>query len=137
MCQNWHIPLLYLQVHLFPFALLCVLQSISQFSIVLSPPRLQAVTWSASISDSFQMRVLLTLSPIAQYGQLLLCPSAIALSVCSLYFFFLISSLNILTLSRALFSSLPRTYSKIPLLLLPIKLSSSSSSMRARTSLVL
>ena len=38
--------------YLFPFARLCVLQSISQFSGSVLPPLLQAVTWSASISDS-------------------------------------------------------------------------------------
>ncbi len=34
-----------------PLARLCVLQSIWQFSRVVSPPRLHAVTWSASISE--------------------------------------------------------------------------------------
>lgn len=57
--------------YLFPFARLCVLQSIWQFSIEVSPPLLQAVTWSASISDSFQMRVLLVPPSSTQCGQLL------------------------------------------------------------------
>ena len=44
------------RVYLFPFALLCVLQSIWQFSMLVAPPLLQAATWSASISSNFQMR---------------------------------------------------------------------------------
>ncbi len=42
--------------YLFPFALLWVLHSIWQFLMLVSPPLLQAVTWSASISAIFQMR---------------------------------------------------------------------------------
>ena len=41
-CGNSH--------YLLPFARLCVLHNISQFSIVVAPPLLHAVTWSASIS---------------------------------------------------------------------------------------
>lgn len=43
--------------YLFPFALLCVLHSIWQFSMSVAPPLLQAVTWSASIS--FRSQILL------------------------------------------------------------------------------
>ena len=42
--------------YLFPFARLCVLQSIWQFAASVAPPLLQAVTWSASISFSLYMR---------------------------------------------------------------------------------
>ena len=43
---------LYKNDYLFPLAQLWVLQSISQFSKVVAPPLLHAVTWSASISLS-------------------------------------------------------------------------------------
>ena len=43
--------------YLFPFALLCVWQSIWQLEISVAPPFDHAVTWSASISVSFQIRV--------------------------------------------------------------------------------
>lgn len=36
--------------YLFPFALLCVLHSIWQLSMLVAPPLLHAVTWSASMS---------------------------------------------------------------------------------------
>ena len=42
--------------HLFPFARLCVLQSIWQFPMSVTPPFDHGVTWSASISLNFQMR---------------------------------------------------------------------------------
>ena len=55
--------------YLFPFALLCVLQSISQFLVVVAPPLLQAETWSASISVNGHILVLLVLLPTAHNGQ--------------------------------------------------------------------
>ena len=65
----------------FPFARLCVLHNIWQFLIFVSPPLLQAATWSASISFSFQILVLLASCPMAQSGQFDL-PLAWALVVC-------------------------------------------------------
>ena len=50
------IPLRHIHNYLFPLALLCVLHNIWQFLISVLPPLLHAVTWSASISSSFQMR---------------------------------------------------------------------------------
>lgn len=50
----------------FPFALLCVLQSIWQLLMSVLPPRLHAVTWSASISVSFQIRLWLGPELMAQ-----------------------------------------------------------------------
>ncbi len=44
-----------IKCYLFPFDLLCVLQSISQLLRSVAPPLLQAATWSASISASFQI----------------------------------------------------------------------------------
>jgi hypothetical protein len=43
--------------YLFPFALLCVLHSIWQLAMLVAPPLLHAVTWSASISSSFHILV--------------------------------------------------------------------------------
>ena len=57
--------------HLLPFARLCVLQSIWQFSMSVEPPRLQAVTWSASMSRKSQIFVWFWSWPMAQSGQLL------------------------------------------------------------------
>ncbi len=57
-------------VYLFPFALLCVWQSIWQLEISVAPPFDQAVTWSASISMNLYIRVRLASFPIAQRGQL-------------------------------------------------------------------
>ena len=58
------------KIYLFPFALLCVLQSIWQLDSSVAPPLLQAETWSASISVKFHIRYAFTSCPIAQYGQL-------------------------------------------------------------------
>lgn len=55
--------------YLFPFARLCVTQSISQLLASVAPPLLHAVTWSASISESFHIRVLFELLPHAHKGQ--------------------------------------------------------------------
>lgn len=52
--------------YLLPFALLCVLQSIWQLSMLVLPPRLHAVTWSASISVSFHIRLWLGPDDMAQ-----------------------------------------------------------------------
>ena len=56
--------------YLFPLARLWVWQSIWQLFISVTPPLLQAVTWSASISESFQILVRLAPLDIAQCGQL-------------------------------------------------------------------
>ena len=55
--SRYGIFLLPAEDYLFPFALLCVWQSIWQLEISVAPPLDQAVTWSASISVSFQIRV--------------------------------------------------------------------------------
>jgi hypothetical protein len=59
-----------LHFYLFPFALLCVLQSIWQFLSSVTPPLLQAATWSASISASFHILRLLASWPSAHSGQI-------------------------------------------------------------------
>ena len=45
--------------YLFPFARLCILQSIWQLLMSVAPPLLHAATWSASISASFHTRAAL------------------------------------------------------------------------------
>lgn len=57
-------------VYLLPLARLWVLHSIWQLSIVVAPPRLHAVTWSASISEMRYIRVRLLLPETAHRGQL-------------------------------------------------------------------
>ena len=52
-----------------PFARLCVLQSIWQLERSVAPPLLHAATWSASISENFQIRFALASCPTAQSGQ--------------------------------------------------------------------
>ena len=59
----------YRNSYLFPFALLCVLHNIWQFLTVVAPPLLHEATWSASISASFQILLLLASWPRAQSGQ--------------------------------------------------------------------
>ena len=75
--QNWRT--LYNGInssYLFPFALLCVLHNIWQFSISVEPPLLHAVTWSASISFRRYILVLFAPSICAQYGQLETCSAS-------------------------------------------------------------
>lgn len=53
----------------FPFALLCVLQSIWQLLMSVLPPRLHAVTWSASISACLWIRFLFGPSGMTHSGR--------------------------------------------------------------------
>ena len=56
--------------YLLPFSLLWCMQSIWPFSILVAPPLLHAVTWSASISFMAQIFALLALPSNTQSGQL-------------------------------------------------------------------
>lgn len=93
------------------------MQSIWQFASSVLPPLLHAPTWSASISLSSQILVLLELSVSVHMGQLDL-PSALASSVFLLYVEILVASSNRRTFSRlALSCEQPLSaYSKTPLL---------------------
>ena len=85
--------------YLFPFTRLCVLHNIWQFFISVTPPLLQAETWSASISFSFQILFLLASGPIAQSGQFEISFFAAA-CVCFAYTDFFVASSNTRTSSK-------------------------------------
>ena len=106
--------------YLFPFALLCVLQSISQFLLSVAPPLLQAVTWSASISASFQIFVLLLSCPIAHNEQFEV-PFFSASAVWIAYFDFLVASSNTLTSKSFVSVEPPKINSKTPFLFFSTK----------------
>ena len=62
-------PLALVRFYLFPFNILCVLHSIWQLDTSVAPPFDQAVTWSASISASFQILLLFAPFSCTQCGQ--------------------------------------------------------------------
>ena len=110
-----HFRVYFFVFYLFPFALLWDLHNISQLFVSVAPPLLQAVTWSASISASFQILVLFASCPIAQKEQFET-PFFSDSAVCVAYFDFLVASSNTRTSNNFVSVEPPKIYSKTPFL---------------------